>query len=67
MEAMMFLTGMMETVSEFIDSNIITAFLMAVGIIVMLGAVYGTKLWYDIREVKKMLDEMERSDGEGLA
>lgn len=62
MDTVIVLTGMMEAVSEFINSNVIATFLIAVGIIIMLGVFYGTKLWHDIREIKKALDEMEKDD-----
>lgn len=62
MDTVIFLTGMMEVVSEFVNSNVIATFLIAVGIIIMLGVFYGTKLWHDIRGIKKTLDEMEKDD-----
>lgn len=62
MDTVIFLTGMMEVVSEFVNSNVIATFLIAVGIIIILGGFYGTKLWHDICEIKKTLDEMEKDD-----
>lgn len=41
MEAGIFLTGMIEEVFEFVDSNVIATFLIAMGIVIMLGVVYG--------------------------
>lgn len=64
MDTVIFLTGMMEVVSEFVNSNVIATFLIAVGIIIMLGVAYGTKLWHDIHEIQKTLAEMEKDDSQ---
>lgn len=63
MDTVIFLTGMMDAVSELVNSNIIATFLIFVGIIIMLGVFYGTKLWHDICELKKALEEMEKGEG----
>lgn len=44
------------------NSNVFATFLIAVGIIIILGVFYETKLWHDIREIKKTLHEMEKND-----
>lgn len=66
METLICTTGIMDTVSEFINSNVIPTFLIAIVVIILSGVIYGTKLWHDIREVRKSLDEMESGSDKGL-
>lgn len=59
--------SMADTVSGFIDSNLVVIFLIVVAIIIMIGVFYGTKLWCEIREVRKSLKEMDMEKEEGSA
>lgn len=67
MEATIFLSGIVETVSEFVNSNVIAVFLIAVGVIIMCAVLYGVKLWYETRELKKSLDSMDADFDEQLS
>lgn len=57
MQTIIFLTSMAAAISEFIDSNTVVAFLIAAGLIIMAGVLYGAKLWCDIRHLRQTLKE----------
>lgn len=45
--------------SRFLESSGIVVFFILIGVFIMIGAFYGAKLWYDIKEIQKHLDKQE--------
>lgn len=41
------------------DSSSIVVLFILLGVFIMIGAFYGAKLWYDIKEIQKYLNKQE--------
>lgn len=48
-----------DTFSRFLESSGIVILLILIGVFIMIGAFYGAKLWYDIKEIRKYLKNRE--------
>lgn len=46
-----------DAITRFMESSAVAIFLILIGIFIMVGTFYGAKLWYDIKEIRKLLDD----------
>lgn len=46
-----------DAIARFMESSAVVVFLILIGIFIMVGTIYGAKLWYDIKKMRELLND----------